>query len=117
VPYAFEDQGDDDWMSRHFFTGGMMPSADLALHFQQALRIEGSYHVSGTHYAATSRAWLANLDRHTAEAIDVLASGDNPAPPRVQFRRWRLFFLACEQLFAFNQGNEWFVAHYRFHKE
>jgi len=114
VPYAFEDEGEDDWMARHFFTGGMMPSAQLALHFQQQLDIDRVWHLSGRHYAATSRAWLANLDRCSGEALEVLAGGEDPAPPRLQLRRWRLFFLACAELFAFRRGDEWFVAHYRF---
>lgn len=114
VPYLFEDEGEDDWMSRHFFTGGIMPSAALALHFQQQMHIERVDHVSGRHYQRTCEAWLANLDRRSGEALDVLASAADPAPPRVQLARWRLFFLAGSELFGYRGGNEWFVSHYRF---
>jgi cyclopropane-fatty-acyl-phospholipid synthase len=114
VPYLFEDEGEDDWMSRHFFTGGIMPSADLALHFQQDMDVERVYKVNGRHYASTCEAWLANLDRRSGEALEVLAGGESPDAPRLQLHRWRLFFLACAELFAFRAGNEWFVAHYRF---
>ena len=114
VPYLFEDDEQDDWMSRHFFTGGIMPSAGLVLNFQQQLQIERIDLVNGRHYQCTCEAWLANLDRRSGEALEVFAAGEDPHAPRVQLNRWRLFFLACSELFGYRGGNEWFVAHYRF---
>ena len=29
---------------------------------------------------------------------------------------WRLFYLACSELFNYNGGEEWFVSHYLFKK-
>ncbi len=110
--YPFETDAEDDWMGRHFFTGGMMPSLDLPLFFQTHLEFEERFRVDGTHYAKTAKAWLDNLDRNKSKALETLAS---PHAERM-LNRWRMFFLACEELFAYRNGREWGVVHYRFCK-
>ncbi len=114
--YPFEDRGDGDWMARHFFTGGLMPAADTLLFFQDDLRIERRWSLSGTNYARTARGWLDNLDAQRDQVLDVfaVAYGAADAPRWVQ--RWRLFFMACEELFGYRDGTEWQVCHYRFGK-
>ena len=116
TPYEYIDKGPSDWMSRHFFSGGMMPSADLPLMFPEHLSIEKRWHWNGSHYAKTCRAWLERMDARRADIMPILAEtyGENEAGR--WWMRWRMFFMACEELFRFNGGNEWFVSHYRFTK-
>ncbi len=114
--YLFETDGDDDWMGRHFFTGGMMPSHDLLLRVAAPLAVEEHWVVPGTHYARTSEAWHANLVRNEAAAVEALTGPLSATEARVQARRWRIFFLACAELFGFDGGREWHVSHYRLAK-
>jgi cyclopropane-fatty-acyl-phospholipid synthase len=104
--YPFSDDGAADWMARQFFSGGLMPSADLLRDFRDDLRVEAQWHVDGTHYARTAEAWYDNLVAHRAEVTAIL--GDARA-----FHRWRVFFLACAEMFGYRGGTEWQVAHYR----
>ena len=109
--YPFETEGDDNWMGRHFFTGGIMPSEDLFARFDHDLQVAQRWRVDGRHYAQTSRHWLDNIDAHRAEAEAVLARDLGKRGARLQAERWRIFFLACEELFAYQGGQEWFVTH------
>ena len=104
--YPFEDAGGADWMAREFFTGGIMPSADLFAQFDRDLVIAGEWRLSGSHYARTAEAWYANLMAHRGE-LEPLLGG------RAKLQRWRVFFLACAELFGYRGGREWLVAHYR----
>jgi cyclopropane-fatty-acyl-phospholipid synthase len=113
--YPFESEGDGNWMGRHFFTGGLMPSADALLWFQRDLTIEQQWRLSGTHYEKTANAWLANQDAHRNEALDVLRAAYGDLAPLWR-QRWRMFWMACAELFGYRDGNEWLVAHYRFAK-
>jgi cyclopropane-fatty-acyl-phospholipid synthase len=114
--YPFETSGEDDWMGRHFFTGGLMPSADTLLHFQRDLRLEERWLLPGTHYQRTANHWLANQDAHREEVLSVLASAYGPGQAHLWSQRWRMFWMACAELFGYRGGNEWLVAHYRFRR-
>lgn len=109
--YPYTTDGESDWMGRHFFTGGMMPSDDWLLAFQEDLVVLRRYCVDGTHYQRTSDAWLANLDRAKAAILPILRETYGPGQERLWLQRWRLFFLGCSELFGFRGGREWWVTH------
>jgi cyclopropane-fatty-acyl-phospholipid synthase len=116
LAYLFEDRGESDWMARHFFTGGQMPSADLLPHFRGDLALERYWVVEGGHYQKTAEAWLANLDARRAEIQPLFEQAYGRGQARRWRAHWRIFFLACAELFGYDGGKEWQVSHYRFRK-
>lgn len=111
--YPFETEGEDNWMGRYFFTGGLMPAFDTLLHFQERLRIEERWLVNGRHYQKTLEAWLQKTDANRDEILQIFARTYGAEAP-VWLQRWRMFYMACSELFGYNGGTEWPVAHYRF---
>jgi cyclopropane-fatty-acyl-phospholipid synthase len=116
TPYPFVDTGPSDWMSRHFFSGGMMPSDELALRFQGDLRLVQRWRWDGRHYQKTANAWLDNLDARREQALPVLAATYGPARAEQWLQRWRIFFMACAELFGYDEGQQWWVSHYAFER-
>ena len=111
--YPFESRDGSDWMARNFFSGGMMPAVDHLPSFQEHLALEEKWLVEGRHYARTAEAWLENLDDRRPQVLAALATAMAPDEAALQIRRWRLFFLACAELFAFAGGKEWVVSQCR----
>jgi cyclopropane-fatty-acyl-phospholipid synthase len=112
--YPFDTEGEDNWMGRHFFTGGLMPGVDTLLWFQRDLCLEQRWKVSGTHYQRTANHWLSNQDRHRETVMRVLTQAYGARSAPLWFQRWRMFWMACAELFGYEHGQQWLVAHYRF---
>lgn len=110
--YPFETDGNQDWMARYFFTGGIMPSYNLLAHFGRDLRVLESWPVNGCHYARTLEAWLANMDRQRDSLWPLFEQTYGRSQALRWWVYWRVFFLACAELFAYRGGSEWFVGHY-----
>jgi cyclopropane-fatty-acyl-phospholipid synthase len=114
--YFYEVKDDSDWMAKYFFTGGVMPSDHLLFYFNDHFKAEKHWRVSGRHYHKTSEAWLANMDRHKSEIIPLFEETYGKDKARTWWVYWRVFFMACAELWGFRKGEEWFVSHYLFRK-
>lgn len=116
LAYHFESQGPGDWMARHFFTGGQMPSHDLLGRFQNDLKLAGEWRVNGTHYQRTAELWLENMDNNREAIMELFAQTYGEANARKWWSYWRIFFMSCAELWGFRGGREWIVSHYLFLK-
>ncbi len=112
--YEFLHQDPNDWMSRHFFTGGIMPSDDLPLRFQEKLRLLERWRWNGAHYQKTAEAWLKNMDQKRELIWPIVEQTYGPDLAKTWWSRWRIFFMACAELFGYDQGQQWWVSHYLF---
>lgn len=114
--YKFEVKDETDWMSKYFFTGGIMPSDDLLFYFNDDLKVIDHWHVSGMHYHKTSEAWLQRMDANKAAIMPLFEETYGKDQALKWWVFWRIFFLSCAELWGFNNGEEWIVSHYLFAK-
>jgi len=112
--YLFETEGEDNWMGRHFFTGGQMPAHTLFSRFQNHLKLKQTWMWSGEHYSLTSEHWLKNLDNNRSAVLQLFRESMAQTEAEILVQRWRMFFMACAELFGYADGKEWGVSHYLF---
>ncbi len=114
--YLFEVKDESDWMTKYFFSGGIMPSNQLLLYFAKNFEILNHWIVNGIHYEKTANAWLKNMDKNKKGILDIFAKVYGEQNKIKWWVNWRVFFMSCAELWGYNEGNEWFVSHYKFKK-
>ncbi|KAF9462429.1 S-adenosyl-L-methionine-dependent methyltransferase [Collybia nuda] len=117
TPYHFEE--DDGWMAKNFFSGGTMPSHDLFLYFQSDLTLLRSWYLPGTHYSRTLEDWLKLQDKNGKDGLeelqrDAVEKGESPEEGTKAFNRFRVFYMACSELFNMDGGQQWGLGQYLF---
>jgi glycine/D-amino acid oxidase-like deaminating enzyme len=77
----------------------------------QDLAVFDHWRLDGRHYQRTLEAWLDRMDRSRGRIMPTLreAYGDDAT---IWWQRWRMFFMACSELFGYRKGQERFVSHY-----
>ena len=95
-----------------------MPSADLLLFFTPpGLRVVRQWWVSGMHYAQTCEDWLGTMDRNKGRVVEGLKETYGEGEVVRWWNRWRVFYMACAELFAWGGGDVWGVTHVLWEKE
>lgn len=115
--YCFDDRDPGNWMARYFFTGGIMPSKNLLSFFQDDLRLLEQWTISGDHYQKTCEAWLQRMKQNRTVILPLFQKTYGHDPSLMWWSYWKIFFIACSELFGFRSGKEWFVEHYLFGKK
>ena len=115
-PYLFEVQDESDWMSKYFFSGGMMPSDHLLYYFNDDLKVTNHWRVNGTHYSKTAEHWLENMDKNRTKIMKLFSDFYGKSEALKWFSYWRVFYMSCSELWKYDGGNTWFVSHYLLEK-
>jgi cyclopropane-fatty-acyl-phospholipid synthase len=116
LAYKFEVKDETDWMSKHFFSGGIMPSDHLLLYFENDFQIEKHWRVNGIHYSKTAEAWLDNMDKHKQEIMPLFETTYGKDQALKWWVYWRVFYMSCAELWGYDKGESWMVSHYLFQK-
>ena len=57
------------------------------------------------------------MDKNQEKIIEVFSETYGNDYAHVWVQRWRMFFMSCEILFGYNNGDEWGLSHYIFKKQ
>lgn len=114
--YSYDAEDDENWMGKYFFSGGVMPSDELLFYFLDHLTVDQHWHVNGLHYSKTAEAWLENLKRNRTHILPIMQDVYGPQDAERWLQRWRIFFMACAELWGYGNGQEWLVSHYLLNK-
>ncbi len=115
--YFYDHTDESDFIGKYFFTGGIMPSDHLMLYFQDHFVLEEHWRVPGTHYGQTAEHWLANMDANKEKIMPILKTTYGEGEYIKWWNYWRIFYMACAELWNYKNGREWMVSHYRLRKK
>jgi len=115
-PYFFEMDSKRNWMAKYFFRGGIMPSSELPLYFQEDFLIERLWKIPGIHYQYTLNAWLLKMKANRSDIAPILANTYGKKLWRKWWNYWKLFFISLAEVFGSRNGNQRFITHYLFRK-
>ncbi len=113
--YHFAEE-EHDWLGRYFFAGGTMPSDLLFSLFNDDIIVRKHWRVNGKHYQKTAEAWLQNMTRNKTIVKEIIKNTYGADQGTRWWVYWRLFFLACAELWGYDDGNQWIVSHYLFER-
>ncbi len=113
----FFDNYSNSWMSRNFFSGGMMPYLGFYEEISESLNLVEIWEESGINYHKSLEAWLSNLDYSKKQLIDSLEMSGNNTSPKMAINKFRIFLLFCSELFSHNKGMSWKIINYLFSKQ
>jgi len=116
LAHEFNVNDRNSWMAKTFFTGGIMPSDDLLLHFQEDLCLQEHWRLNGKHYTRTLKAWLENMYKNKKEIFPILSDTYGYRNRKRWWFNWKLFFLGCAETWRLKKGEEFIVSHYLFSK-
>lgn len=112
--HEFNAGDPNSWMAQTFFTGGLMSSDDLLLHFQDDMVLEEHWRLNGLHYTKTLNAWYARMVQEKAQVLPVLDQTYGRANRVKWWVNWTLFFIGCAETWRLYRGQEYIVSHYLF---
>ena len=84
--------------------------------FAGDLAVERRWSWNGQHYAKTCNAWLDRMDARKDRIMPIFRETYGEVDADRWWMRWRMFFMACAELFDTGSGDEWYVGHYLFRK-
>ena len=114
LAYPYEVEGPASWMAETFFTGGVMPSPTLLPSAAEPyFDLSDTWWIDGTHYSKTLEAWLDRQDARAEDVRNAIEPVYGSETERWE-QRWRMFFMACSEMFNYRGGTEWGVVHHLF---
>lgn len=113
--YVYDETDKRDWLAKHFFGGQVVPNEETLLYFDKDFQIEQRWRVPSQHMRRTCQAWLERMNTGKRELFAAFKQ-QYGKDAKKYWRYWRSFFIASDEIFAFKNGEEWFVTHYLFRK-